>query len=242
MARVFLKGPWTYRGDLVAVKRVTSQMGLNPELVTHEDLWVQFFDVPANITNEGLAIMAGGVGIPVSTPIEGYVAGRRFVKMRVSVNLAAPLRDRVRITHQNLGEIPILCSYEKISRVCLFCGLLGHEMATCPDYLTLARLAQKQAQNPEYDLNSLLSPKRGKWIVNSAMIPKPEKTLAQGIPKRAFSAMGQHHQGHTTGPSVNPNNDLAIYREGNMEEEGEFTSTPLKRPRPACQNSPAQDI
>lgn len=95
MEYVFLRGPWMYRGDLVAIKKVIQEEGADPELVTHEELWVQFHDPPNNLTRQGLHLMAAAVGPPVTVPSEVYVAGRRFVKAKVSVNIAEPLKDRV---------------------------------------------------------------------------------------------------------------------------------------------------
>lgn len=49
------------------------------------------------------------VGVPVSAPIDGYVGGHRFSKVKVLVDLIKPLKDMVSLTYLVLGPLEILC-------------------------------------------------------------------------------------------------------------------------------------
>lgn len=189
-----LRGPWTFRGDLVAIKKVNSNISLNPDALTTSELWVQLYNAPLNLTNEGLELLAKEVGKPVTWPMEGQVGGRRCLKVKVIVDLGEPLKDRVRITHPSVGEITVHCVYEKITRVCTFCARLGHEIQTCSEYLRLSRIAQHRAHEAQIPMAQLLSPKTGLWLLNSAQVPNGAAASGSSCSKRAFSQTAQFEE------------------------------------------------
>lgn len=81
-----LGGVWTYRGDLVSLRQVTSDSDLNPAMVDQAAVWVLFMNLPINaFKDEGLLIIAKDVGTPVLDPVKGFVHGRRFVKVKVLI-------------------------------------------------------------------------------------------------------------------------------------------------------------
>lgn len=167
-----LGGPWTYRGDLVAVQQITSEMDLKSSLVEFVAVWVLFLNIPINaFKDEGLILIGKEVGKPVSAPVSGFVNGIRFVKMKILIPIKEPVKDIVKVTHPTLGQIKVYCSYEKVSRICLFCGKLGHEMAGCKDYERLALLAQKPGQEKRFKDAKILDPKIGGWVLNPAIAP-----------------------------------------------------------------------
>lgn len=73
--------------------------------------------------------------------------------------------------HPTLGLITMCCAYEKISRICLFCGKLGRQMSRCKDHARLALLVKKPGQEDRFKDLSILEPKKGAWLVNSALAP-----------------------------------------------------------------------
>lgn len=75
-------GLWTFRGDLVATRKAASPLTSNPDLITTAELWVQFFNAPINLTDKGVEAMVQPIGVPISLPIEGFIGGRRFVKVK----------------------------------------------------------------------------------------------------------------------------------------------------------------
>lgn len=100
--RIAMGGPWTFRGDMVAMAKVQSHQDLCPEHVTHMDAWVQFFNIPHNsLTEEGLLIMAAEVGAPISGSVHGFVSGRPFVKVKLRMEIEAECKDMVKFKHRN---------------------------------------------------------------------------------------------------------------------------------------------
>lgn len=232
-------GIWTFRGDLVAPRRVTSQLDLHEGHIVFANLWVQFFNIPLNsLTDEGIDILAQKIGTPVSPPVEGFIGGRRFTKVRVMVHLNKPLLDTVPLDHPTLGEIPIHCHYEKVSRICNFCGKLGHEFAGCIDHQRLAEALRHPSRAGKYDAEQLLKPKKGKWMTEPGQIPRvatgPKKTGQKRPP--AQDPINGAQVNSSTGPTnlsmpndLGPSSPILSLRQGN---------TPIKRPRPAGLNPP----
>lgn len=193
LTRAQAGGPWSFRGDLVATKKVASHLDLNPDLITHASLWVQFHHVPLNsLTEEGLAILGGTVGVPISAPIQGYIGGKRFVKIKVVVPLSEPLKDSVSMGHLMLGDLEILCTYEKITRACRYYGKLGHEMHTCPDHQKMSLLMQNPPPNIIISPEELLAPKFGVWLVDPLRVPRPNGLRKESTfgPRRNSAATG----------------------------------------------------
>lgn len=227
--KVIVGGPWTLRGDLVAVRRVSSHLSLNPDLLKTGDLWVQFHNAPINLTDEGIAIMARQVGSLMSAPIEGFVGERRFIKLKISVKLGEPLKDRVSFTHRSLGEVTVLC------------GSLGHEMSTCTNYLRLGHLASQMGQEGPYDFEALLKPKFGKWLINPSLVPRPNSNItAQSPTKRPFTETSSPM--NHSGPRQEKQLPIAIISDGLQSQREPVNSHPVKRPRLAGPNPSAKDI
>lgn len=206
---------------------------------------MQLFNVPVHsLKEEGVRILARDVGIPVAPSVEGFINGRRFIKQKLLVKLDRPLRDTLTMDHPFLGEVTIHCYYEKVARICLFCGLMGHELASCSDHQRLSMLLQKPSQAGRFDVPRLLSPKLGTWVSNAGCIPLPETIpVSPGI-KRSYRESDQGSQG-----------DPESFFQGQMARElphpvsnsllislnGENGGS-VKRPRPAGQDSPASSI
>lgn len=242
LANAISKGPWTFRGDLVALNRVSSQLDLAPVHVRFSALWVQLFNVPPYaFTEEGLVSVGREIGKPLSRPFEGYVGGKRFFKIKVEVDLLKPLKDKVKVTHPELGEVLMHCVYEKVMRICTFCGHLGHEISTCSDYERLTVLMQSPAAQAKAAGHSILSPTKGLWMTNATLVPKPDENRPNSGLKR------QHHQNSTLGPQPtgdqfpqaqsmgNPDLELSFLEDGSDPGDLSHLSKP-KRPRPAGPN------
>lgn len=242
---VSLGGPWTYRGDLVAPRRVSSQADLHPSHIVLANLWVQFFNLPVNsLTEEGLDILAGELGTRVSPPVDGFLNGKRFIKLKIMVNIEKPLKDRVVMTHPILGPLTAHCYFEKVTRICNFCGLLGHDLPGCNDRTRLIELLQQPCYAGQYNMKEVLTPKWGKWMTSAGCIPRGEDTPTGQRNKRHFgqdfhygtSNLGQLGQDlrDQAGPQVPDAQGLPSSTSASLHQP--------KRPRPAGLNSPARDI
>ena len=67
MEKALFGGVWTFKGDLVALKKVSSNSNLSTTYIQAADIWVQFFGLPIQcLTDEGVQIMSKELGVPVS--------------------------------------------------------------------------------------------------------------------------------------------------------------------------------
>ena len=62
------------------------------------------------------------------------------------------IKDKIRMTHSVLGEIMVYLVYEKLGRVCLFCGEMGHELNGCAARTRLARIKNQKEYANRSDL------------------------------------------------------------------------------------------
>lgn len=178
-SKVLNGGPWVYRQDLVAIDQCDSAEKAASEIL-HGELWVQFHNLQSDdLTEEGFQALTSPIGVPLSDPVTGFINGKQFFKIKMQVPLNKPLKDKVFIEHPNLGDIFVHTVYEKIGRVCRFCGLLGHEMDGCPDRIALARLKSAPANIHRQELRDILKPTLGLWIISPAMVPNDASPSAQ---------------------------------------------------------------
>lgn len=140
----------------------------------------------------------------LSRPVEGFVGGKRFYKIKVSVDLLKPLKDKVKVTHPVLGEVVAHCVFEKVNRKCVFCGHLGHELPSCPDHIRLSTIMQDPENEAKFGGHQLLSPTRGPWITNATLIPRAQNREPRPSLKRHFA--------QTTSPQPPPN--LGLRQQG----------------------------
>lgn len=260
-SRVLMEGPWTFRGDLVAMATVKSHKDLSIQEIHTADIWIQFFNIPINsLTEEGAIVLAKEVGIPLTGPVEGFVNGRPFTKLKVRIQIKSKCKDHVRLTHPDLGVFTVHCVYEKLARICRFCGLIGHEMATCPDRMRLISLLQTPAYKTKYNSTELLSPKKGAWICNPGLVPNPEHDTQQPEQSEQTAAPKPKQRPnlkrpfHNSGPSEIDLTQKAIIQTDNLitpphdmdfsfSDRNATVHQPLnKKPKPARQNSPASHI
>lgn len=240
MDTALLAGPWTFRGDLVAARQVSSHADLNIEHIGYGQLWVQLFNVPFNsLTEEGIQILTQKLGTPISPSVEGLVNGRRFIKQKISFKLDEALKDTLPTDHPTLGLFKVYCHYEKVARICTFCGRLGHEIGACNDRIRLTMLLQRPDQAGKYDAAQLLKPKYGSWMTNSGCIPKQGTDSNSSGSNRANESSSQRQENSTpsffVGQMVSKLPPPSSDSYNSTSSEGS-----RKRLRPAGQDSPAQ--
>lgn len=63
MEKVLKKDPWSYRQDLIAMRRARCQSEVSVNHVTHIGIWTQIHNVPLEVVSaEGITIMVAKLG------------------------------------------------------------------------------------------------------------------------------------------------------------------------------------
>lgn len=170
--RIISEGPWSYRQDLVVAVECASPDEIDGDRVTHAELWVQFHNLGLEVlTEEGVRILTEPVGTVLSEPMVGYLNGKTFFKVKLLLSLGTPVKDKLKITNPILGNVEVFLVYEKIGRICCFCGAVGHEISSCQDRARLAKIKSRMGSQCRPELEGILKPTRGPWLVNNTLIP-----------------------------------------------------------------------
>lgn len=125
LTRVTSKGIWSYRGEVVALKRIRGPEELATPTVDDMEVWAQIHRIPAHaITNEGVRMLGAQIGEPQTDAIEAYAGGMRFCRMRIRIPINKSLKETVSFTHPALGTFTLYVVYERITRLamCLLCS------------------------------------------------------------------------------------------------------------------------
>lgn len=64
------------------------------------------------------------------------VALRRYIKIKVELNVHKPLPEGFNLPRPNGTINRIFFKYEKLSELCYMCGRLGHIQQACPDVIS----------------------------------------------------------------------------------------------------------
>lgn len=161
-----------------------------PDLLTHANLMVQFYNLPPNaLTREGLPIMGKDLGKIMSPPMEGFVNGKHLYKFKISMPISEPLQESVTLAHPTMRATKVHCSYERISRVCTFCARLSHEISGCADNQRLIEITQRPDQRAHFDSLDILEPKVASWITNPFFIPSLDPNTPTGLTQLAIKGL-----------------------------------------------------
>lgn len=183
------KGPWFYRHDLVAIATCHSQEHLNLSHVDTGEVWVQFHNAPIEALNEeGIELLTGPVGMAISDPIVVRTSSQKYFRVKLQIKIDKPLTDRVSLRHPALGLIDVYVVYERLGRVCLFCGEIGHELTGCSDRMRLARIKRQFKDEERPEMADILKPTRMPWIIDPMLLPtqgaEPDGGPAQGATRQ----------------------------------------------------------
>lgn len=173
MEEVIHREPWTYRNDVVSVRRVCDQEEVNSSSTMKVELWTQLHNIPPELmTDKGARYIANRLGPRISEVRPAMVTGKPFYRVKVAYELGVPMQDVLKIHHEVLGEKIIHLVYEKAHRICLFCGHLGHELGHCKDYGKVMRMASDPTYQNRPELEELQEHRLGAWINNMSAVPR----------------------------------------------------------------------
>ncbi|KAK3225783.1 hypothetical protein Dsin_005645 [Dipteronia sinensis] len=134
--RILAGGPWTFGGALIILEEPTGKGDIEKMSFSTTEFWVQTHRVSLLcITKEIGHFLGGMVGVVMDMDVGtlGDCSGE-FLRVRVTVDIAKPLRGCLRVDVLGDGEeTMMLLRYERLPTHCFWCGRLGHSTSECMD-------------------------------------------------------------------------------------------------------------
>lgn len=146
------------------------------------------------MTEEGINILTSQVGIALSEPILSLYNAKQYLMVKIMLPLSKLLLDKITTTNPTLGESVTYMVYEKVGRICYFCGSLGHEISSFPDWARLAKIKVRMAGQQRPELEGILRPTRGAWINNQTLV--------------SLATLAQSPSQNTTRPAMSPRAEI----------------------------------
>ncbi|XP_060974011.1 uncharacterized protein LOC133039194 [Cannabis sativa] len=131
--RVIDGSPWTYDRKQLLIERL--EPGGNPRTIDINtlDMWVQIHDLRTGFKTEwAIREAARYIGQYVeSDPNNFQGVWRDYLRVRVRVNVNAPLKRRMKIRSRNGEAFYAYFKYERVPTFCFICGVMGHAERFC---------------------------------------------------------------------------------------------------------------
>ncbi|XP_026396882.1 uncharacterized protein LOC113291575 [Papaver somniferum] len=125
--------PWSVKEDLMLLERCKEEFLIEDYDFKYVYFWIHIHGLPLSMMNkEKVFNIIKEIENPY--PIDSELASKRgkYAKVRVRLNITKPLPKDMIITLKSKKKITITFRYEKLPRLCFFCGYFGHIMKQCP--------------------------------------------------------------------------------------------------------------
>lgn len=123
------------------------------------------------LSAKGTLFLAQKVGSPVSEVMQGYIAGRLFMRVKVLFRVDDSLKDRISLDHPTLGPITVHLVHERVPRLCVYCGLIGDEIGGCLKWGKVLQLCADPMYYDRPELPIMCDHRMGAWLTCAALTP-----------------------------------------------------------------------
>ncbi|KAL0295718.1 UNVERIFIED_CONTAM: hypothetical protein Sangu_3187700 [Sesamum angustifolium] len=140
MEEVIEGGPWLFQGQPIVLQRWEPGMSLRKQKHTQIPVWIRLKHLPMEYwTNEGLSVVASGVGKPLySDAVTKQCSRLDYARVCVMLDYNSTLPKHLVIISPLLRdgkEVPVRVDieYEWLPQRCKDCQSLGHNAVSCPE-------------------------------------------------------------------------------------------------------------
>ncbi|XP_019149864.1 PREDICTED: uncharacterized protein LOC109146666 [Ipomoea nil] len=133
LQRVLDDGPWSFENHTLVCDMVPT--GTRPEEVSLNTIaiWVQIHDLPSiYASTEFIERIGNYVGVFLKADPNNFGGlWRSFFRIRVRLDVSAPLKRRMKMYQKDGSTQWISFKYERLGTFCFCCGVLGHFEKFC---------------------------------------------------------------------------------------------------------------
>ncbi|XP_026416182.1 uncharacterized protein At4g02000-like [Papaver somniferum] len=125
--------PWSINNDLLLFE--LCEPGKLPSEYTfqHAVFTIQIHGLPINHINEKtVSHIAARLGTPLPSKQGESVKWGKYARVRVKLDITKSIRQKIKVTLPSKKVVEIDLRYEKLPRLCFYCGLFGHLVKQCP--------------------------------------------------------------------------------------------------------------
>ena len=125
---VLNKGPWTFNQDILVLRRITETDQVDRVPLIHVDFWIHVHKLPVGFRSSKILQDIGNyVGVFIESDDNNFsVAWRNYLRIRVSMDAAKPLKRRMKLKKHDSEWLWVEFRYEKLTIFCFIIGCLGH--------------------------------------------------------------------------------------------------------------------
>lgn len=133
MKRVIEGSPWSFNRKALVIARMKEGDIPRAVRLNSMDLWVQIHDLRTGFMTEKVVKEVGNYigNFVMSCPSNFTGVWRDYLRVRVAIDLAKPLKRRMKIRRAGNDWFWIVFKYENVPTFCFICGLLGHSDKFC---------------------------------------------------------------------------------------------------------------
>ncbi|XP_026457315.1 uncharacterized protein LOC113358023 [Papaver somniferum] len=123
--------PWSIKEDFMLIERCKEDSLLKDYDFKYVCFWIHVYGLPFSMLNPSKVLnIIQNIGKP--DPIDTTMAAKwgKYTRVRVQLDITKPLPKDMIITLKSKKKITIHFRYEKLPRMCFFCGFFGHVKKT----------------------------------------------------------------------------------------------------------------
>uniref|UniRef100_A0A7N2RCH7 CCHC-type domain-containing protein n=1 Tax=Quercus lobata TaxID=97700 RepID=A0A7N2RCH7_QUELO len=127
------EGPWSVDGALLVLEKWRPNLVISNLQVNYIAVWVQFHGLPVEYQYPELAERMGQcMGVFEKLDWEDRLpCNIRFMRARVRIDPWLPMVTGFMLRLDDGSRVWIQCRYERIHKLCIKCGIIGHTRGQC---------------------------------------------------------------------------------------------------------------